>query len=254
MSLGIVITTNSGIVLAADRAAGIALTDANGRPGPVKVFKGANRIFPIPNSNCACLTMGSLAYSKLATQFVLNLANSPDPRLMTPKVIAEMLHLHLSSPAAGAIEPPVSGSGFVVAGFDGEQPESWAIFLKDQLLAQPDRLTPGIAWAGEAEGVQRLLVGYSPLLRDLLISALPQAAPGTIDEALTAIRTNLSIRTAFNLLPVDEAVSFAISLVSANAMYGYYQDGVSITGGGIEAATLTRMNGFQWALQGPGAR
>jgi hypothetical protein len=106
---------------------------------------------------------------------------------------------------------------------------------------------PGINWGGQGEALQRLVLGFSPGLFDLLAQvSKPTKQPQEIWQELGPLLTNLQAPLVFAPMPIQDAIDLGRFLVHSAIMFSRFLPGPQIVGGPIEVAAITKHEGFKW--------
>jgi hypothetical protein len=153
-------------------------------------------------------------------------------------------HYDKAYPAGGPNNPAMT---VWVFGFSpGESlPEIWQFSLGDTAVAPKEAVAKkdgGMAFGGEPEVVQRLVMGYGTALRSHLEKL--GVAKDVLDQAFTA-QTN-AITILSDAMPVQDAIDLAEFLVSATIEFSRFKMGAATVGGPVEVAAITKHEGFKW--------
>lgn len=263
MTVAVVVKVFDGIVVAADSATTMPLTN-----GGAQVYNGANKIFHLHRDlPVACLTwglgnIGDASISTLAKDLRGRLmgrdATWPEwelaPGAYTVEQIAErvveMFFDDLYVTEFGG-KPPVPGAslGLLVAGYSAQarQPEVWKIVMSDpairptaELEAPPD--AAGWKSYAQPEATERLFDGHDASLAAGLEAALEPEQWVKAQAVLAGRRRDPAIAP----MPFSDAIALARYLVDVTVGYSRYLLGPDTVGGVVEVAGINRHEGFRW--------
>jgi hypothetical protein len=251
MSLGIVIKSPEGLVLAAESRVTLTTTLANGQQLHTN-FDNATKLisFNYPNAGVAAVTYGQAAIgirtvNSFLPEFEANLPGDPLP-------VAEFSH-RLSTFFVAQwnvlVPQPYQGPNitFVVGGFDSGEPYG-KVFLFD-IPAAPDPVEQspndfGITWGGQREIVDRLIRGYDTRLASILQQelTLDQAALNNILQKLAPIQMPIPIQ----FMGLQDHVNLALFFIETTIAAQTLTLGIRGCGGPIDVATITRRDGCKF--------
>lgn len=275
MSIAVLIGVHDGIVLASDSASTLSvLPNQQIQPPPgatlvLNVYDNANKIFNIIKGQpigCVTFGSGSIGNASVATLIKDLRAKLSKPeeakkynfdiRNYTMETVVNVLGQFVSEELNRLDEPHRAAItlGFLVGGYSVGKPlgESWSVEFVGGVLKKPAKLRkddePGISWGGLGEVLQRIVLGFSPTLYELLgtVSKPPQP-PEAIAQQLGPLFTNrLQAPMVFAPMPIQDAIDLARFLVHAAIMYSRFTPGPKVVGGPIEIATITKHEQFKW--------
>lgn len=261
MTFAVSIKVSDGIVLASDSASTIT-TGASYYSKIANVYYNADKIYnlckgvPIGAMTWGAGSVGNASISAVVKDFRAQLdASQPQSAPYSVKDIAEKLRdfvLGLYDPEfAGWPDEEKPYIGFLVAGysFPPNDVEEYQIDILGSQTAGPVELAQfgetGAIWRGQTEAISRLLLGYSPLLGQVLRDNLG-VEPQTASSALEIIRAQLGMPLVFSAMPIQDAIDLAEFLVNLTINYSRFLPGAQVVGGPIEVATITKHEGFKW--------
>lgn len=145
-----------------------------------------------------------------------------------------------------------SGLIFYIAGYDKNKDvgELYRCDVPGNVNLERKTTDPGAIWKGESSFINRLILGYDPLLLEQ--NSLTE---GKISESQTLhqICKGLQLYINFQTMPLQDAVDLATLLVQITIDLNRISNGlVSLPGrfpacgGKIDVAVVTRSQGFQW--------
>lgn len=134
--------------------------------------------------------------------------------------------------------PPLE---FLVAGFEpsGEGRVYRLDILNNTMELQYDG-APGIAWAGQANYVERLLMG----LDGIAANAIHDATGMSIDDIKQHVVEHVRSGINFNVLPTQYAIDFVEMLVNTQAGMQRFEPGIATVGGRTHIGVLRRKTQF----------
>jgi hypothetical protein len=274
MSIAVLIGVHDGVVLAADSAATLSM-----QPGPgvivapnvtgivANVYDNANKIFNIVKGlPIGCITFGSGNIGNASTGTVIKdlrqkLTDSPEglgfnSATYTMEGVAQILADFLKGECEGLI-PAVKNNttaGFLLGGYSkpGAFGESWLVEITKGVVQPPKQLrkpeTAGINWGGQTEVLQRIMLGFSPALFQVLgqISNPQQPATQIAQTVGTLLQARLQAPMIFAPMPIQDAIDLARFLIHAGIMFSRFLPGPNTVGGPIEIAVITKHENFKW--------
>jgi hypothetical protein len=276
MSIAVAISVHDGVVLAADSASTLAAGFIGGLPGagpqPVamNVYNNANKIANLYKGKpigCVAYGSGSIGSASISTllkdfryRLMTGLEKDFNPSSYTIEEIGNRLSgfLDKQTQSLGSNDPKPT-LGLMLAGYSADKTpgevkslgEVWSIGIQNGIPAPVQNMRPkdpvGISWAGEAESLARLLMGFSPRLPQLLqVVAKPAPSPQDMEQLLGFLSTNLQAPVVFPPMPIQDTIDLAEWLVQTAIMFSRFTPGVPVVGGPIESAAITKHEGFKW--------
>ena len=276
MSVAVLIGVHDGVVLAADSASTLSLAQPILPPGVVlplgagfvgNVYDNANKIFNIVKGlPIGCITFGSgnignASIGTLIKDLRKRLTDAPkemgfDSDKYTMEEVSKILANFLGAECE-KVDKPVKAStnvGFLVGGYSkpGDLGEAWSVEIVKGVPQSPKQLRkpeePGISWGGQTEVLQRMIVGVSPGIFNILAQvAQPAQYPADIAQKLMPlINARLQAPIVFAPMPIQDAIDVARFLVHATIMFSRFSPGPNVVGGPIEIAAITKHESFKW--------
>lgn len=274
MSIAVLIGVHDGVVLAADSASTLTFATPSGvvlPPGQHglvgNVYDNANKIFNLVKGlPIGCITFGSgnIGNSSIGTlmkDLRKKLTESPEELKFNPEqyamsdmvdILAKFLgeECNKLDPAAKA----AINAGFLLGGYSkpGDLGESWSVEISKGIAQPPKKLrepnAPGISWGGQAEVLQRMMLGFSPSIFDILAQvAQPPQNPKVMAQQLQPLlAARLQAPMVFAPMPIQDAIDLAKFLVHAAVMFSRFVPGPNVVGGPIEIAAITKHENFKW--------
>lgn len=265
MTICVAVKVHDCLVFAADSATSLVGVDDQGRPAIVNVYNHGNKVFnlvkrkPICAMTCGMGHIGRSSISTLAKDLRHELSAKPedgglDLATYTIEEVAGRAKAFLFDKRYQEwADRPVGDHSleFFVGGFSagGEQPEVWKLVLANGECADPIRLqVPDdrafIAWSGQPEAINRLIMGYGQALPGALADL--GMAPEVVDQTVAHIQSYTATALAADAMPIGDAIGLAQFLVDTTKGYVHYLMGANTVGGDTDVATVTRHEGFRW--------
>jgi hypothetical protein len=271
MSVAVLIGVHDGVVLAADSASTLSLPVPSalvpGAAHVANVYDNANKIFNIVKGQpIGCITFGSgnignASIGTLIKDLRKKLTDDPDqmgfnPEEYTMQQIAEILGKFLGGECE-KVEKPVKATtnmGFLVGGYSkpGDLGEAWSVEVIKGVPQAPKQLRKpneaGISWGGQTEVLQRMVIGASPQIFNVLAEVFqPKQTPADIASKLMPLLiARLQAPIVFAPMPIQDAIDVARFLVHAAIMFSRFSPGPNVVGGPIEIAAITKHENFKW--------
>lgn len=259
MTLAVTVKVYDGVVLAADSASSI-IQEPFGSVS--NVYYNANKIFnlckgvPLAAMTWGGGSIGNASISAIVKDFRSQISAENLLRDgYSVKDIATRFRdfvLALYTEAFGKWLPENKPYiGFIVTGYStgSSEIEEYQIDIVGETSFDPLRLEQegetGVVWRGQIEAISRLILGYSPMLQEVLQENLG-VEQETSRMALQLIRKQLEASLVSPAMPVQDAVDLAKFLVDLAINYSRFMPGAQIVGGPIEIATVTKHEGFKW--------
>ena len=272
MSIAVLIGVHDGLVLAADSASTLSVTPPHGITVPggnlvANVYDNANKIFNlVKDEPIGCITFGSgnignASIGTLIKDLRKILTDTPEEMEFsagkyTMEGVAKILAKFLGKECE-KIEPPLrpgTNMGFLLGGYSkpGDLGESWSVEIQQGVAQPPKKLRPdhevGLNWGGVTEVLQRIVVGFSPQLFQVLAAVTqPQQNPDVLASQLGPVMAaQLQAPIVFAPMPIQDVIDLARFLVHSAIMYSRFTPGANVVGGPIEIAAITKHENFKW--------
>lgn len=260
MTVCIAVQVNDCIVFAADSATSLVGADGNGTLSITNIYNHGKKLFclhkglPVMAMTCG---MGNLAGSSievLGKDLRALLTSDPkyqvDPTSYTMEEIAEkafqfFVELYEPNKPAGphAFELFIGG---IPAG--SRQGETWKFAFHNGEVIKPavqlGQGNCGIQWAGQPEAVNRLVLGFSGALPEVLKEAGIEEPQ--LSQLVQSVRTKTQAELWHPAMPVQDAIDLAVFLVETTIDFTKFLPGANTVGGAVDVATVTRHEGFKW--------
>jgi hypothetical protein len=271
MSIAVLIGVHDGLVLAADSASTLVINTApQGGPLAANVYDNANKIFNLVKGKslgCATFGAGSIGSASIGTlikdfRVKLSVSNPTvnefkfDIKDYTMEQVTALLADFLAKECQKlkAQELAAITIGFLVGGYSSGQSlgESWSVEIQQGVAGKPTKLRekdqPGASWGGQGEALQRLVLGFSQGLFQVLAQvSQPTKTPQQVMQELgPLLAANLQAPLVFAPMPIQDAIDLGRFLVHSAIMFSRFLPGPQVVGGPIEIAAITKHEGFKW--------
>src|ERR1039458_6875850 len=274
MSIAVLIGVHDGLVLAADSASTLSMPVPPGvvlppgQPGIVgNVYDNANKIFNLVKGQpIGCITFGSgnignASIGTLIKDLRKKLTDTPtemgfNAKEYTMEGVAKVLATFLGGECE-KLEPSAklnTNIGFLLGGYSKPGPlgDSWSVEIQKGIPQPPKKLRQdhevGLSWGGMTEVVQRIIVGFSPQLFNVLGTVMqPAQNPAVLASQLQPVlAAQLQAPLVFAPMPIQDVIDLARFLVHAAIMFSRFHPGPNMVGGPIEIAAITKHENFKW--------
>jgi len=277
MSIAVIIGVHDGVVLAADSASTLTVVGAP-QPAPgslqavggvLNVYDNANKIFNLYKGNpIGCITFGSGSIGNASISTLLKDLRAKltanefgfNPDDYTIRQVAEILATFLAAECSKISDATLrqnTNIGFLLGGYSSREGlgESWSVEITRGQAGNPVELRkkhdPGISWGGMGEVLSRIVLGYSPMLFQVLSQTgrgpQGQVSPDQLTQTLGPVLTAaLQAPIVFAPMPIQDAIELARFLVHSAVMFSRFTPGPQMVGGMIEIAAITKHEGFKW--------
>jgi hypothetical protein len=243
------VKVRDGLVLGTDSMTQIWGQDAAGNRGVIKAYSNARKLFQIGQLPIGVMTygignLGPRSIQSFIRDFSSRYSGQPDV-----KSVSQELYGLLSTAYQDQFGDTRGGHlGFFIAGYSPEQvfPEEWEFQLpRDKEIRQ---VRPGdqfgASWRGVDLPFTRLYKGYdSRIIADL-------RELGISEEAFLTIMKKYESPVAYDGMPVQDAVDFAIFILQTTIGLSTFELGVPSCGGPLQIATiLPEKERFCWVQE-----
>jgi hypothetical protein len=153
-------------------------------------------------------------------------------------------------PAAFQQPPADFMMGYRVGGYGGSESlaEVREFLIAGASCDQPSEIQGrgkfGVRWAGENEALDRLILGSSSKLTDVLVArGMTQA---DAEAAYMDLINAAAVSFVMSAMPIQDAIDVARYLVETASRFTRYGLRPETIGGPIEIAAITKYEGFKW--------
>lgn len=264
MTIVVTVKVTDGIVLTADSAA----TFFGVGQSTTKIYNNANKIVNLVRGRpigALVYGMGSIGSSSvetlskdLRTRFLnTNIMSDPyffDRNAYTIESVAVAARKFLFEDHYMVAYPQGLSDffmGYRVCGYSANETlsEIWEFAIVEDHCAPPYRVQDvdefGLRWAGENEPLDRLLMGRTGKLEQILIARGMSPAEANEIANVHVIR-EASAPLALPAMPIQDAIDVARFLVETAAKFARYGMRPETIGGPTEIAAITKHEGFKW--------
>lgn len=265
MSIVVAVRVGEGLVVAADSAATLHARTPDGRAGVAKVFNNATKMLQLRDYPIAVASWGgSRIGSRLIASLVEEFANQRPPleelddeELSVEQEASDLADFLVSFyektfPDWEAMDQPPGGLGVLVGGYSGTGffPEEYVFNIPHRQFM---RLRPpkddgsqdfGANWYGATDAIVRLHHGRD----ERMFEALKQldVEQKKVDQLQEIIKRQFQYTVPFDGMPLQDAVDYAMYLVTVTVGRYRFVIGPEVCGGPIDVAAITRDRGFKW--------
>src|SRR5258706_2681255 len=235
MSIAVLIGVHDGLVLAADSASTLSMPAPPGAIVPggnmvANVYDNANKIFNLVKGQpIGCITfgtgnIGNASIGTLIKDLRKKLTDAPrdmafDVNQYTMEGVAKTLAKFLGDECEKLEQPAKLNTnlGLLLGGYSkpGNLGESWLAEIQKGVPHPPKKLRPdhevGLSWGGMTEVLQRIIVGFSPQLFQVLAQVMqppqdPAVLAGQLQPVLAA---QLQAPLVFAPMPIQDVIDLA---------------------------------------------
>jgi hypothetical protein len=275
LTIAISIKINDGLVLATDSASTLlavpaAAQDPNPQPQVFNVYNNADKLFNLQKGlpiGAITWGAGSIGQASITTimKDLRKIFRDGDEekhpkwkiekRTYTVLDIAEKLKRFVFDELYSAVfndssqaRPPL---GFIVAGYSADAPmaDEYMIEITDGVCKGPQpvrtREQIGMAWGGQSEALDRLVVGVGMGLPKLLEASF-RLSPEQLAPVVQNLKQNLQVPLVVPAMPLQDAIDLAEFLVDMTIKFSRFMPGPPTVGGPIEIAAISKHEGFRW--------
>lgn len=272
MSIAVLIGVHDGLVLAADSASTLSVPAPPGAVIPggnmvANVYDNANKIFNLVKGQpIGCITFGSgnignASIGTLIKDLRKKLTEEPGnwdfhASEYAMEHIANILAKFLGDECEKLEQPAKLSTnlGLLLGGYSkpGDLGESWLVEIQKGVPQPPKKLRPdhevGLSWGGMTEVLQRIIVGFSPQLFQVLaqVTQPPQNPALLASQLQPMLAAQLQAPLVFAPMPIQDVIDLARFLVHSAIMYSRFLPGPNVVGGPIEIAAITKHENFKW--------
>jgi hypothetical protein len=265
MTIAVSLKVHDGLVLAADSASTLMVTNPDGQQSVYNVYNNANKVYnlyktlPLGGITWGLGAIGRASISTLmkdlrqkfvsgSTEWRIDRENYTIEEVA--KKVRKFLFEENYQPLFGS-SPNKPELGFLVAGYSSGQalPEAWRVLITSAGCPDPDVVQKrdddtGVYADGQPEAITRLMLGYGRGLPAALMTV--GVPPAWIDNAIQTIQQALAVPFVVAGMPIQDAIDVAEFFVYVTTMYSRFGPGAPTVGGPPEIAAITKHEGFKW--------
>jgi hypothetical protein len=271
LTIAISIKINDGLVLASDSASTLlAVAPAVGpQPQVFNVYNNADKVFnlqkgvPIGAMTWGAGNIGQGSISTIMKDLRKIFSDGDeehhpgwklDTKTYTVEGVAQKFKQYvfdeLYTPAFKNIESKPD-LGFIIAGYSTKaaMADEYMIEIKGGACDGPKPVRKrdeiGMIWGGNAEAINRLVVGVGAQLPQVLGNIF-RLEPEQIPPVIQTIQQNLQLPLVVPAMPLQDAIDLAEFLVDYTIKFSRFMPGAPTVGGPIDIATISKHEGFRW--------
>jgi 20S proteasome alpha/beta subunit len=259
MSLGVIIKSPEGLVLAAESRVTLSSKTVDGQVLH-NYFDNATKVFTIsePYDDFGVVTYGQSAIQfrtlqSFIPEFEATLQkenpydeSKPETKLSV-SAFAKKLSDFIAKQWALSVPAPYTGPNMIVnvSGFDRNEPYGSVYSFEIPGAPNPVEQSPklnnlpqfGITWGGQREIADRIILGYDLRLFQILTQSGLDAAK--INE-IRAKMGVLNLQLPIQFMPLQDCINLAVLLITATIEAQTLTIGINGCGGAIDVAIITR--------------
>jgi hypothetical protein len=250
MSLGIVINSPEGVILAAESRVTLSIKDQNNNIIHVN-FDNATKLlaFNNPHNYIGVVTYGLAAIgNRTAHSFLPEFeASLPDERISVNE-FARKLSDFFKAQWEKSMPKEYTGPDitFVVGGYNVNEPYGSVYIIEIPRKPLPEQRgqagTFGITWGGQRDFVDRLIRGYDFTVPDVVYTTLQPEK-----DKMDLLMKNLNVaemKIPLDTMALQDCVDLAIFFIRTTIIAQKLTVGLRGCGGPIDVATITRREGL----------
>lgn len=264
MTICVAVKVHDCLVFAADSASSIVYNVPGAPPQIGRVYEHGNKVFNLLRGAPICAmtsglgNIGSASISSVAKDF-RRLATDPtsawyiDPNHYSMSEVAQKVRAYIFDERitnSGLVIPPNTSLQFWVGGYGSadQNPEVWQVLVEGNICPQSalvmDGDTCGWHCGGQPEALNRLLLGYSQKVPDLL--ANEGVDPAVVAKVMTAVGSDPESQVIEASMPTQDAIALTEFLAETVKGYVRFLPGPDTVGGHTDIAVVTKHEGFKW--------
>jgi hypothetical protein len=270
LTIAISIKINDGLVLASDSASTLLALTPDGQLQVFNVYNNADKVFNLQKGlPIGAITWGAGSVGQASTSTIMkdlrkiftdgDEAKHPGWKLnketYTVEGVAnrlkEFVFDELYTPAFRDFPHKKPDLGFIVAGYSANAPmaDEFQIDIREGQCQGPrpvrKREEIGLTWGGDPEALNRLIVGISGGLPQVLQNIF-RLRPEQMPQIMQTVQQNLQVPLVLPAMPLQDAIDLAEFLVDLTIKFSRFRPGAPTVGGPIEIGAISKHEGFRW--------
>jgi hypothetical protein len=270
LTIAISIKINDGLVLASDSASTVLGQTPDGQLQVFNVYNNADKVFNLQKGlPIGAITWGAGSIGQASTSTIMkdlrkiftegDEEKHPnwklDKKAYTVESVAHRLKQfvfdELYAPTLKDFPHKKPDLGFIVAGYSANAPmaDEFQIDIKEGVCKGPrpvhTREQIGMTWAGDGEALNRLLVGVSSGLPQVLQSVC-KLQPDQMPQVMQLVQQTCQLPLVLPAMPLQDAIDLSEFLVDLTIKFSRFKLGPPTVGGPIEIAAISKHEGFRW--------
>jgi hypothetical protein len=252
MSLGIVINSPEGVILAAESRVTLSFKDENSNLMHIN-FDNATKLlsFSNPHNYVGAVAYGQSAIGQRTIHSFLPEfeASLPKKRISIDefaKKLSDFFMIQWQKTMPSDYKGP--SITLVVGGFNEGEPYGCVYIIEIPNKPTPEirgnKLTFGITWGGQREFVDRLISGYDNNALAIIQKTCSVDAT-KIPDLMKELQT-LQMKIPLDTMALQDCVDLAIFFIRTTIIGQQLTIGLRGCGGPIDVATITRRDGFRY--------
>lgn len=252
MSLGIVIKSPEGLVLAAESR--VTLTAEKQINPSVKEilhnnFDNATKLFSFssPHNHIGVVTYGQAVIGQRAAHsFVPEFEASLSSQLSTVEEYAKAISDFYLQQWNAVMPSPYAGADmtFIIGGFNDNEPHGRVYIINipsnpTPVENQPGTGSFGITWGGQRQIVDRLLNGYDGAIINTIVSTL-NLQTAQVTQLVAALQQKHHLQIPIDIMALQDCVALARLFISTTINAQELTIGLRGCGGPIDIAVIQR--------------
>lgn len=249
MSLGMVIKSPEGLVLAAESRVTLQIQKAGTNEVVFNTFDNATKLFSFssPHNHIGVVTYGQAAIGqRTAHSYVPEFEATLDGKLPTVLDYANALSTFYSDQWNRIMPNPYTGQNmtFIVCGFNENEPHGRVYLLDIPSHPAPVEQSPGvgvfgITWGGQREIVDRLIIGYDNQILPTIFSILTPS-PAQVQAVMQALQGKHQLQIPLDVMALQDCISLARLFISTTINTQELTIGLRGCGGPVDIAVIQR--------------
>lgn len=249
MSLGIVIKSPEGLVLAAESRVTLQIQKSGTNEIVYNTFDNATKLFSFasPHNHIGVVTYGQASIGqRTAHSYVPEFEAMLDGRLSSVLDYANSISAFYMDQWSRVMPNPYSGPNmtFLVSGFNDNEPYGRVYLINIPSSPVPVEQTPGagvfgITWGGQREIVDRLLAGYDTQIISTIFPIL-NPSPEQASNIMKALREKHQLQIPLDVMALQDCVSLAKLFITTTISIQELTLGIRGCGGPVDIAIIQR--------------
>jgi len=262
MSIVVAVKVPEGLVLAADSASTLEITQGD-RTGVAMIYSNANKLmqlkdYPVGVATWGAGTLGARTVISFVEEFENELGsyrrvkNEVSVEGIARKLKDFLLQQFAKQGLDRPPEPQQPKIGILVGGYSAGQffsehfvfnvPQGEFTDARPNLSSgQPDF---GANWYGATDAIVRLHFGRDEHVLDILKRL--GIADDVVSRAMEIMKTEIQYPVPFNAMPLRDAIAYADYVVSVVIGRFRFVIGAPLCGGPVDIAAIKKKEGFNW--------
>lgn len=249
MSLGMVIKSPEGLVLAAESRVTLELHKKDDNHVVFNNFDNATKLFSFssPHNHIGVVTYGQAAIGqRTAHSFVPEYEETLTEKLSSIIDYAKSISNFYLEQWKKVMPASYSGPAmtFIVGGFNANEPHGRVYLFEIPNKPEPVEQSPGtgafgITWGGQREIVDRLIMGYDYQVLNTIFSIL-KLTPEQIKQVMNEIQGKFQLQIPLDVMALQDCIDLARLFISTTINAQGLTIGLRGCGGPVDIAIIQR--------------